>query len=378
MRHQFLFACLLALLSAANTSAQSSDSSGQSMLLPERFASWETDKQPPLVRWPRSDVSARLDSHPEYTKLLVESGVVRVEERGYRRGNAELEVGLFKLRDPSGAYEVYTSRLQPGMLPGHFRPISAMNGHNAIILVGNLLLEVTHGASDEDLHVLIEVLKPGADKTPLPPIREYLPREDLVNATQRYALGPAGLRAAAESVGKPEIDGLTSAVGFAQGAEAMLAQYHHGRDTGVLLLIDYPTPQLAELHMRHLETALSEAAQTAGSVIERKGSLLSVVIAPSSSEYAESLRAAVNYETQVTWNEPSQTATDPPWGMVLYRIFVGTGVFMVMAIAFGVAFGGFRIFIKRLLPGKVFDRPEQMEVLQLGLSGNKIDTRDLY
>jgi hypothetical protein len=94
--------------------------------------------------------------------------------------------------------------------------------------------------------------------------------------------------------------------------------------------------------------------------------------------YAESLLGAVNYETQVTWNEPSQTATDPPWAVVLYRIFIGTGVFMVMAVAFGVAFGGFRIFIKRMLPGKVFDRPEQMEVLQLGLSGNKIDTRDLY
>jgi hypothetical protein len=103
-----------------------------------------------------------------------------------------------------------------------------------------------------------------------------------------------------------------------------------------------------------------------------------MVIAPSSPAYTESLRGAVNYETQVTWNEASQTATDPPWAVVLYRIFVGTGVFMVMALAFGVAFGGFRIFIKKILPGKVFDRPEQMEVLQLGLSGNKIDTRDLY
>jgi hypothetical protein len=132
------------------------------------------------------------------------------------------------------------------------------------------------------------------------------------------------------------------------------------------------------LHLRHLETALAEAAKLPGSTIERKGSLLTIVIAPSSSAFGENLRAAVTYETQVTWNEPSQTATDPPWALVLYRIFVGTGVFMVMAVAFGVAFGGFRIFIKKLLPGKVFDRPEQMEVLQLGLSGHKIDTRDLY
>lgn len=348
------------------------------MLLPDKFASWETGEQPPFVRWPRDDAAARFDSHPEYTKLLVESGVVRVEEHGYRKGNAELEVGLFKLRDPSAAYEVYTSRLQLGMVPGHIKPISAMNGHNTLILVGNLLLEVTQGASDEDLSILVEAIQPHADKTPLPPIREYLPKEDLVNATQRYALGPGAFRAAAESAGKLEIAALADAAGFAQGAEAMLAQYRHGRDSGVLLLIDYPTPQLAELHMRHLETAISEEAKKAGSVIERRGSLLSVVIAPTSPAYAESLRGAVTYETQVTWNEPSATATDPPWAVVLYRIFVGTGVFMVMAVAFGVAFGGFRIFVKRLLPGKVFDRPQQMEVLQLGLTGHKIDTRDLY
>src|ERR1700747_714131 len=101
MRRQFLLACLCALLSGANTSAQGIRA--QSMLLPDKFASWETAEQPPFVRWPRADVAAKFDSHPEYTKLLVESGVVRVEEHGYRKGNAELEVGLFKVRDPSGA-----------------------------------------------------------------------------------------------------------------------------------------------------------------------------------------------------------------------------------------------------------------------------------
>jgi hypothetical protein len=348
------------------------------MLLPDAFASWQTGKQPPLVMWPRSESSAALDSHSEYTKILVESGVVRVEEHDYRKGSSEFGLRIFKLRDPSGAYEVYTSRLQPGMVPGHIKPISAMNSHNTLILVGNLLLETSQGASDEDLRALVDIARSKADQTPLPPIREYLPKEDLVNATQRYALGPVALRAAAESVGKPEIVALSDAAGFAQGAEVMLAQYRRGHDAGVLLLIDYPTPQLAELHSRHLETALAETPNAAGTKIERRGSLLSMVIAPSSPAFADSLRAAVNYETQVTWNEPSATATDPPWAVVLYRIFIGTGVFMVMAVAFGVAFGGFRIFIKKLLPGKVFDRPEQMEVLQLGLSGNKIDTRDLY
>jgi hypothetical protein len=36
------------------------------------------------------------------------------------------------------------------------------------------------------------------------------------------------------------------------------------------------------------------------------------------------------------------------------------------------------VLIKKLFPGKVFDRPEDIEVLQLGLSGKRIDPRDFY
>jgi hypothetical protein len=365
-----VFACLFALLSVTNLSAQQSkpqqqNSSGQQSVLPDALGAW------------RIGSCVDLPEHPE---LSQEAGMREFRACEFSSGKQKAGIWAGRYRDPSSAYEVYTSLLRPTMQPSTVGRFTAVDDKGLLILVGNIVAEVDQPrkVSTKDLQELAAVLAARTDKTPLPPIREYLPKDDLVNATQRYALGPAALRVAAESVGKPEIAGLTSAVGFAQGAEAMLARYHHGREAGVLLLIDYPTPQLAELHMRHLETAVSDEAKTAGSVIERKGSLLSVVIAPSSPAYAESLRSAVNYETQVTWNEPSATATDPPWAVVLYRIFVGTGVFMVMAVAFGVAFGGFRIFIKRLLPGKVFDRPEQMEVLQLGLSGNKVDTRDLY
>ena len=79
-----------------------------------------------------------------------------------------------------------------------------------------------------------------------------------------------------------------------------------------------------------------------------------------------------------TSNEPSATVTDPPWSIILYRIFVGTGIFMIAAVVLGIAFGGLRVFTKRLLPGKIFDRAERMEVLQLGLTGKTIDPRDFY
>jgi hypothetical protein len=36
------------------------------------------------------------------------------------------------------------------------------------------------------------------------------------------------------------------------------------------------------------------------------------------------------------------------------------------------------VVTKRFFPGKVFDRANQMEVLQLGLSGKRIDPSDFY
>jgi len=86
----------------------------------------------------------------------------------------------------------------------------------------------------------------------------------------------------------------------------------------------------------------------------------------------------VKYETEITWNEPGHRATDPPMVLIMFKIFIFTGLFLGVATAVGVAFGGFRVIIKRLFPGKVFDRPEDIEVLQMGLSGKKIDPTDMY
>jgi hypothetical protein len=361
MRRQFLFVFAFAFLSAANSSAQKK-SPAPLPVLPDAFASWhigscDTDTQKPA--------------------LSQEAGEREFRQCEFSSGKQTATIWAGRYRDPSSAYEVYTSLLRPGMQPSTVGRFTAVDDKGLLALIGDIVVGVQQprNISTPDLQQLTSVIAARSDKTPLPPIRAFLPQEDLENATQRYALGPAAFRSAAEALGRPEFASLAEVVGFSTGAEAMLARYKAG---ALLILIDYPTPQLAELHLRHLETSLSEKAKQGGATIERKGSLLSIVMAPGMPGYAAKLRDGVNYETQVTWNEPSATATDPSWGVVLYRIFVGTGIFMLAAVVLGIGFGGIRIFTKRLFPGKVFDRPEQMEVLQLGLSGKRIDPRDFY
>ena len=354
--------CLLTLMVAL---AGAPRSLAQKSVLPEQFASWKV---------------AHCVDQPEHPVLSDEVGEREYRACQFASGANSVTVSAGRYRDPSSAYEVYTSLLSPGMQPSTLGQYTAVNGFKLLALAGDVVMQVEppQKISTPDLQQLLAAVRAHAHESPLPPIRAFLPKDGLISGSQRYALGTAGFRNALEGFQRLEYAAIGEQIGFGSGAEAMLAEYHRDKESALLLLIDYPTPQLAELHLRHIESALPDEARQRGTPVERRGSLLSLVLAPTSARYAEDLRAAVNYETQVTWNEASQAATDPPWSVILYRIFVGTGAFMILAVIFGVMFGGLRVFVKRLLPGKVFDRPKNIEVLQLGLSGKTIDPSDFY
>jgi hypothetical protein len=372
MRRQFLFVLAFALLSVASSFAQAPLIG----LLPDKLGNWNA-------------TSRGFGTNPTAdAKLLSEAGIVGSVARTYSNGT---QVDLYRFRDPSGAYSVLTYlQLMPGSIrnedlsPKDKEAMSSSPKKPPMYMeafqVGNFV-SVVYADQQEQLEatkrVVMDLIRKEADATPLPPIRTYLPEANRETSTERYALGPAGFQDATNALRRPEGVRLVEVAGFNSGAEAMFAKYKAGKDEATLLLIEYPTPQLAELHLRHLQRALS-ADKKSGSSVERKGSLLSIVLGPTSAAYTEKLRGAINYETEVTWNEPSTTATDPPITSTLVKIIIATMVLMGMAFVLGIAFGGVRVITKRLFPGKVFDRPAQMEVLQLGLSGKPIDPRDMY
>jgi hypothetical protein len=366
MRPFLLFAALV--VAASTSSAQNPKAD-----LPVRFGQW-------TVAGPVRKLAPNFASDEQKTTVFAECGISQTAIATYSFGPDTTKATAYAFQDSSGAYEAFTYLRSPGMatFDVSLTHTAAFDRDHALLSAGNLVVELApaSGVSMGDLKDLLRRVIASADRTPFPPIQTFLPKAGRVPSGEQYALGPAAFRLAAASVGRADFAPLVDQAGFSSGAEAIFAPYKAGVNEAVLLLIDYPTPQLAELHLRHLQRALLATKQDAS--VERKGSLLSIVLAPTSTEYAEKLRGAVNYQTQVTWNEPSQTLTDPPWATVLGKIFIGTGIFMVVAVVMGVAFGGVRVITKRFFPGKVFDRPEQMEVLQLGLSGKPIDPRDLY
>jgi hypothetical protein len=357
MRRLLLFACGFALLSATSPSAQE-------VSLPKQFREWH-----------QSTCSIK---SPVFG-FGKEAGEREFSVCVYKSGDTTVMVRAGRYHDPSSAFEVYTSELRAGMVPTNLGQLSAFDKEGVIILEGSLVLASAANVSKDDLNALVKAIEAGSEVGPLPPVRSYLPKMGRVLGTERYALGPEAMRAALADLGQPDMAGLVEASGVSHDDEVMLARYSlPGKGNGVLLLIEYPTPQLAEQHIHHIDEVIPAAAKQAGTEIERRGSLLKIVLAPSSAEYAKNLRDAVGYETQVTWNEASQAATDPPITSIMVKIFIGTGVFMVATVVLGIAFGGVRVITKRFFPGKVFDRRNQMEVLQLGLSGKRIDPSDFY
>jgi len=305
-----------------------------------------------------------------YATLAKESGLISSSAKEYSAGDRDVALTVYAFKDSSGAYEAYTVLAAVA---------ARLKSVNVVKAKGNLVLWIFAGGSDlsaEDLKSFEAWEQSVGDGVASPPVANYLPSRNRETGTDRYALGPVAFREATKELGRDDAAELADQAGFNSGAETIFGKYKSGKDEATLLLIEYPTPQLAELHLKHMQRAI--LGMKNGTSVERKGSLLSIVLAPTSQEYAEKLRSAVNYETQVTWSEPSTTATDPPIMSTLVKIFIATGVFMVVTVVVGIAFGGVRIITKRLFPGKVFDRKNQIEVLQLGLSSKPIDPTDMY
>ena len=365
--------CFLALLTVVSAAA----AAAQTNVFPDQAGGWQSTG--PVRTIQTTDLEANWNPWPNAAKVLKESGLSRIEERTYRNGTNETRLRAFILSSPTNAYEFYTFQLSPGMRSLDLGDGAAIGENGIRILSGNVVVNVTLPASakPESLAELVKAVKSKADPTPLPPLSGYLPAHWLVFGSQKYALGPEAFRDAMASLDQEASQDLAAAIGFQDDAEAILARYQGEKGGGALLLILYPTPQVAENRLHHLEQALPATAKAAGVTVERKASMLSLVFG-AAPMHAQAIRDEVNYETEVTWNEPSTTATDPPLALVLFKIFLFTSLFLIVATVAGMFFGGVRVLIKHWMPGKVFDRPQDIEVIQLGLTGKKIDPTDMY
>jgi hypothetical protein len=363
MRHAIPLLILFVLLVAISASAQA--------VLPNSFAGWNagTTLAPTTgFRVPDSEAAAR------------EYGYLSGEKAAYARDNGGLiEVTLDRLRDPSGAYGWYSYLRSPGMTAANITDHSAMSRDEALVLLGNLVLDI-HGSDlskDADaLSALVGAVASKAQQGPLPTLTEHLPTKGFIDRSDKYILGPVTLN---QFFPVSQNDWL----GFSTGAEAEVARYHvDGRELN-LLIADFPTPQTAQKKLNELQQVYhvnaGDADQNGSPVFGKRSiTLLAIVFGARTQAEADKLLNQVQSGAEVTWNEPTFQFKEPPITTMIVGAIIGTGVICCFALISGIAFGGFRIVVKRLFPDKVFDRSSTMQVLQLGLGSKPINSEDFY
>jgi hypothetical protein len=380
MRARIFLFCAFLCLVAMPLSAQG--------ILPNSFAGWSgTTKAgltPPVIS--EGDKAASLTAQQQ-SAALNEFGFVGGEEGTYTRGADTLQVKLYRMKDASSAYGEYTYLRIPEMVRADLAVHSAMVRGRVLVLVGNLVLEVTSTSlpkAKADLQELVARVKSHAEEGIFPMLWERMPVNNVEHYTDHYFLGPTALY---QFFPLAEGDWL----GFSQGAEAELAKYRvEGREL-TLLIADFPTPQAAQKKLVELQQQFNfnkskpmsgvpigtEAGRTPV-YAKRSLTLLAIVSGAQSEAEADILLKQVQSGTEVTWNEPPFELTQPSIGTIIVGTIIGTGIICAFALIAGVAFGGFRLIVKRLLPDRVFDRSSQMQVLQLGLTSKPINAEDFY
>ena len=339
--------CFSALAFAANNPG----------FLPHSFAGWT---QSGVAKTTTN--AAQADS--AYPAVLKEYGFTDSETATYTRDDGrKLTIKAARFGDASGAYGAFTFYREPAMKTEEIGTKAASLNDRILFFRSNVLVDaifdrVTEMSGSElrELAAALPSAKGSADN--LPNLPEYLPKKDAIANSAKYILGPQALLASHAPLTAEQID-------FAHDAEVLYQGYTSPNGELTLMIVNYPTPQIAGDRLKVLQNA--KQANGAPLLVRRSGPLVDIVTGATGSGDARDLLNSVNYEAEVTWNEATSFSKRDNIGNLIVAVFALIGIILLVSLIFGVFFGGIRVLAKRFFPDRVFDRPEAVEIIQLHL-----------
>ena len=364
-RFIFVFAAWLTLLGTASAG----DSVSAAPVLPREFGGWQMSGSPRTSADPTA-------ADPANAAVMKEYGFNDFESATYFSDDGrKLSVKAARFSDASGAYGAFTFYKTPAMLVEKIGDQAASLDNRVLFYRGNILIDAVFqrlsAMSAAELRELAGDLPLSAGNTQgLPGLPAYLPTQSYVKNSAKYVVGPLALE---------NVNTLLPAalVDFNAGAEVVLGNYGSSGGAATLMLISYPTPQIAGDHLRRIESAQAPNSQSpdrallsnAGQLfLKRTGPIVVVAGGPLSASEAKALLASVNYDANVTWNENTYATRKDNLANLLVNIIFLAFIIIGFALVAGVAFGGIRVLTKRLFPDRVFDRAEDVEFISLHLS----------
>lgn len=338
-------------------------------ILPQEFSGWQMAGQPKISADPAT-------ADPVNAGVLKEYGFNDFASATYSYDDGrKLTVKAARFADTSGAYGAFTFYKTRVMLVEKIGDQAASLNERVLFYRGNVLIDAVFqrlsAMSAAELRELADSLPRAVGNTQgLPGLPAYLPTQSYVKNSAKYVVGPQAL----EKIGSPLPFPL---VDFPAGAEVVLGNYNSSGGEATLMLIAYPTPQIAGDHLRRLEAAQTPNSQSPDTALlagvghlnaKRTGPLLVVAGGPLSESEAKSLLASVNYDANVTWNENTYITKKDNLANLLVNVIILCFIIIGFAFVAGIAFGGFRVLAKRFFPDRVFDRSADAEFISLHLT----------
>jgi hypothetical protein len=308
--------------------------------------------------------------------LLKEFGFFGFEAATYTREDGrKLMLKAIRFGDASGAYGAFVYYKMPQMLTEQIGDQGASLNERVLFYRGNILVDAVFGkltamSASELRELAVALPLPSGGNRKPPSLPDYLPAHSRVNNSIKYVMGPQGLQKTGAPLTAPLVD-------FSAGAEVVLGTYNTSGGEATLMLISYPTPQIAADHLRKIDAAHQPNAQQSGGTTildvgpifdRRTGPLVVVAAGPLSHSEARTLLASVNYDADVTWNENTYFTKRDNLANLLVNVIILCGIIVGFALISGIAFGGLRVLIQRVFPDRLFGRPDEVEFISLHLS----------
>src|SRR5262249_9532558 len=132
--------------------------------------------------------------------ILREYGFVSLERTDFATDKDRLRVTLYKMTDPSAAYGAFTHLRAPTTESLNAGAFSAAFADRALIVVGNLLLDISKNPGipetrnlgiaplASDLKLLAAAIAPKADHRPYPSIGARVPGKGKIGTSEHYYL----------------------------------------------------------------------------------------------------------------------------------------------------------------------------------------------
>ena len=319
---------------------------------------------------------------PANAALLKEYGFTDFQSGTYIRDDGrKLTLKAARFADASGAYGAFTYYKLPQMLKETIPDQAASLNERVLFYRGNVLVDVVFerlsAMSAAELRELAHALPLPVGKHPKSAESAGLSSEAGIREEHREIRRRAGW--AWKKSGSPLPAQL---VDFSVGSEVALGTYQTSDGQATLILISYPTPQIAAEHLRQLDAARQPNPQQPGSAAtlnigpvfdKRTGPMLVIATGAISESDAKALLSLVNYEADVTWNENTYTGKKNNLGNLLLNVFMLCAILMAFSAVAGLAFGGIRIFFNRILPESLLHKKKDVEFISLNLSEGQVD-----